>query len=180
MLIFDVIDVVPDPNNPQTNHKLKLLFADDLKSPVAAVGSIYGRLVTSSGTKMMVHEFEDCESLNGVAFSDIQVFGHTLCTLKNYIYYGDVYKGSAFLAFSQEPTRLVQLSKDYQDMAVSAVEFMIDGDKLYMVASDNNGSFHVFSYSPHSNSISLFHRSAYHGWTKVTEKSGLSSRTENY
>lgn len=181
VLIFDVIEVVPDPNNPQSNHKLKLLFADDLKGPVASVGSIYGRLVTSTGTKVMIHEFEDCESLNGVAFADVQIFAHTMCTLKNYVYYGDIYKGSAFLAFSQEPTRLVQLSKDYQEMSVLAVEFLIDRDKLYLVACDNFGSFHIFSYSPHNlltmAGQKLLKRADYYLGQRVAKIASVHSRT---
>lgn len=52
MLIFDIIDVVPEKDNPQTNHKLKLLYASEEKSPVSALCDINGYLLAAIGSKV--------------------------------------------------------------------------------------------------------------------------------
>lgn len=52
VLIFEIIDVVPEPNNPQTNHKFKLFCKTDEKAPVTALCAVNGCLLTAIGTKV--------------------------------------------------------------------------------------------------------------------------------
>jgi cleavage and polyadenylation specificity factor subunit 1 len=51
VLIFDVIEVVPEPGRPETNHKLKLLVKEEVKGAVSAVTAVNGYLCVSIGPK---------------------------------------------------------------------------------------------------------------------------------
>lgn len=56
--IFDIIEVVPEPDNPQTNHKFKLLHQEDVKGAVTALCAVNGYLVTCVGPKVGISKLQ--------------------------------------------------------------------------------------------------------------------------
>lgn len=50
--IFEVVEVVPDPNRPQRKYRLKLLCQDDSKGAVTALANINGYLISSMAQKV--------------------------------------------------------------------------------------------------------------------------------
>ena len=50
--IFEIIDVIPEPGRPETNHKLKALKAEEVRGPVSAICALEGHLVVGFGTKV--------------------------------------------------------------------------------------------------------------------------------
>jgi cleavage and polyadenylation specificity factor subunit 1 len=50
--IFEVIEVVPEPGRPETNHKLKLIKKEDIKGPVCAVTAVGGNLAVAYGNRV--------------------------------------------------------------------------------------------------------------------------------
>lgn len=52
ILLFEIIEVVPEPGNPQTNHKFKLFCKTDEKAPVTALCGVNGCLLAALGTKV--------------------------------------------------------------------------------------------------------------------------------
>lgn len=50
--IFDIIEVVPEPNNPQTNHRYKHLHTEEVKGAVTALCDVIGHLVSCIGSKV--------------------------------------------------------------------------------------------------------------------------------
>lgn len=50
--IFEIIEVVPEPDNPQTNHKFKMLCFEDVKGSVTAICDVNGYLLTCVGPKV--------------------------------------------------------------------------------------------------------------------------------
>jgi cleavage and polyadenylation specificity factor subunit 1 len=149
-LVYDIIDVVPQPDNPQTNHKLKLLFAKEMKGPVAAVCGVDGYLAASFGSKVVVHSFDNNETLKGIAFLDGQIFCHALQSIKHLLLVSDVYKSVWLAGFQQEPAKVEILGKDYRDLDVYATEFLIDESLLHFVVSDSEKNIQLLSYSPNN------------------------------
>ncbi|CAG8616381.1 1335_t:CDS:10, partial [Acaulospora colombiana] len=49
--VFEIIEVVPEPDNPQTNHKYKLLCHEEVKGSVTAICDVNGYLLTCVGPK---------------------------------------------------------------------------------------------------------------------------------
>ncbi|KAJ3154030.1 Cleavage and polyadenylation specificity factor subunit 1 [Geranomyces variabilis] len=149
IIIYDVISVVPDPQRPHANHRFKRLFVNEEKAPVTALCSVSGYLLASIGTKIIIHTFEDNESLTGVAFIDINMYVNTVCAIKNLILVGDIMKSVCFLGFQEDPPKLALLGKDYHSLNVYGLEFMVDDPALSFVVGDGDCNLHVMSYDPY-------------------------------
>ncbi|KAJ3256708.1 Cleavage and polyadenylation specificity factor subunit 1 [Boothiomyces macroporosus] len=135
LLVYEVIDVVPDPNNPQTNHKLKLFYSSDEKNTVAAVCAV------------IMYAMEG-GSLNGVAFLDVCIFVVSMSAVKNFVQISDVYKSVWFVVFQEDPAKLVLLGKDLYQTHVYSSEFIIGDSDLAIIVSDEEKNLHVLTYEP--------------------------------
>ncbi|KAJ3215584.1 Cleavage and polyadenylation specificity factor subunit 1 [Dinochytrium kinnereticum] len=149
-LLFDIIDVVPEIDNPQTNHKLKVLYTNEEKSPITAICAVNGYLLAAIGSRIIMHSFEDNESLSGVAFFDVNVYVNTLTSVKNMILVGDVMKSMLFLGFQEEPPQLKLLGKDYHSLQVHAANYLIDESSISFTVSDSDSNLHLMNYAPYN------------------------------
>ncbi|CEJ01321.1 hypothetical protein RMCBS344292_15353 [Rhizopus microsporus] len=146
--IFDIIEVVPEPDNPQTNHKFKRILTEDVKGAVTAMCTVSGHLTASIGSKVIVWSLEDDERLVGVAFIDVQIYVTSMSSIKNFILIGDAQKSIWFLGFQLEPAKLSLLGKDYQSFDVGCVDFIIDDKSLYLVVGDTSENIDLYQYAP--------------------------------
>ncbi|KAG0205891.1 Cleavage and polyadenylation specificity factor subunit 1 [Mortierella sp. GBA30] len=169
--IFDIIDVVPEPDNPQTDHKLKLLYSEEVKGAVTALAALSGYLLTCVGTKVVVRSFEDNETLTGIAFIDVQIYVTSVKIVKNTIMLADAYKSVWFIGFQDEPTKLVMLGKDYNPMEAMNVSYLIENQTLHIVVSDSEKNVRLLQYAPfHVQSFSgqkLICRGDYHVGSQI-------------
>ncbi len=99
ILIYDIIEVVPEIDNPQTNHKFKKLKVADEKGAISSICSVNGYLLIAIGAKIMMYSFDDDESLTGVAFLDVNFYVTRLLAIKNMIIICDVAKSVWFAVF---------------------------------------------------------------------------------
>ncbi|KAI8969822.1 CPSF A subunit region-domain-containing protein [Pilobolus umbonatus] len=146
--IFDIIEVVPEPNNPQTNHRFKHIHTEDVKGAVTAMCNVSGHLASCIGSKVIIWNLEDDETLVGVAFIDVQIYVTSMSSIKNFILLGDAQKSIWFLGFQLEPAKLSLLGKDYQSFEVGCVDFIIDDKSLYLVVGDTNENIDLYQYAP--------------------------------
>ncbi|KAI8825062.1 CPSF A subunit region-domain-containing protein [Fimicolochytrium jonesii] len=173
ILIYDIIDVVPDMANPHANHRLKKLFINEEKSPVTAICNVGGYLLAAIGTKVIIHTFEDNESLTGVAFIDVNMYVNSVSSIKNLILVGDILKSIWFLGFQEEPPKLALLGKDYHMLDVYGTEFLVDDTSLSFVVGDGDGNVHVMTYAPYhiqsSSGQKLIRRGDFHTGQHVSK-----------
>ncbi|PKC68294.1 hypothetical protein RhiirA1_457369 [Rhizophagus irregularis] len=148
--VFEIIEVVPEPDNPQTNHKYKLLCHEEVKGSVTAICDVKGYLLTCVGPKIFIRAFEDNDRLISVAFIDIQIYGNSVVSVKDYILLGDVYKSVWFLGFQEEPAKLILVGKDYHSLEVSCLNYLIDEPMLYIAVADMDKNIHLFQYAPYN------------------------------
>ncbi len=149
ILVYDIIDVVPEPGKPQTNNKFKLFCKKDEKAPVTAICAVNGCLLAAVGNKIIMYAVEEGE-LNGIAFLDINIFVTNISSVKNLILISDVYKSVWFVAFQEDPPKLIPLGKDHYPVQVYGSEFLLDENTLSMIVTDSLCNLVVLSYAPFS------------------------------
>ncbi|KAJ3361648.1 Cleavage and polyadenylation specificity factor subunit 1 [Allomyces javanicus] len=150
--VFETITVVPEVGRPETAHRLKLQWSDEIKAPVTALSSLRGHLVIAHGPKVLVMDYEENKdgerSLVGIAFHDAQVYVTQLATFKSYILVGDRVKSVEFLIMQEDPPKLFYLGKDHHPMPVTALDSMIMGNLAGFLAADELGAMHLLMYAP--------------------------------
>jgi cleavage and polyadenylation specificity factor subunit 1 len=102
--IFEVITVVPEPDRPETNKRLKLIVKDEVKGAVSAISELgtQGFMIMAQGQKSMVRGLKEDGTLLPVAFMDMQTYVTTLKNLPNtgMLLMGDAYKGVWFTGYT--------------------------------------------------------------------------------
>lgn len=149
ILLFDLIEVVPEPNKPWTKFKVKEIYAKEQKGPVSAIAHTQGFLVSSVGQKVYLWQLKDCD-LIGVAFIDTNIFIHQMISIKSLILVADVYKSISLLRFQDEYRTLSLVSRDYNPLMVYQIEYMVDHTNLGFCVSDADRNISIFMYQPES------------------------------
>ncbi|CAK5269347.1 unnamed protein product [Mycena citricolor] len=178
--IFEIVEVVADPAlAPKRWHKLRLRFKDDTKGPVTALCGFNGYLVSSMGQKIFVRAFDD-DRLVGVAFLDVGVYVTSLRTLKNFLLIGDAVKSITFVAFQEDPYKLVILGKDLARVCVTTGDFFFAEYEMSLLTSDEDGIIRIYEYSPNDpgsrDGRYLLLRSEFHGQSEYRTSSLVAHR----
>lgn len=114
ILIYDVIEVVPEPGKPLTKYKLKEIYVKDQKGPVSAISHVLGFLVTAVGQKIYIWQLKD-NDLSGVAFIDTNIYVHQIISIKSLLLVADMYKSISLLRFQVRfPANLRKSEEDSQ------------------------------------------------------------------
>lgn len=147
VVLFDIIEVVPEENQPLTKHKIKIVHDREEKGPVTAIDSILGYLVAAVGQKVYIWQYQN-NSLKGIAFVDIQIYCHRMVTIKNYILIGDVHKSIALLRYQEDMRVLSYVSRDSRQLDVFATDFLIDQNRIQFIATDSDRNMYIYAHAP--------------------------------
>lgn len=182
--IYEIVEVVPDPAiSPKRWYKLRLRCRDDAKGPVTAVCGFHGYLVSSMGQKIFVRAFDSDERLVGVAFMDVGVYVTSLRTLKNLLLVGDAVKSLSFIAFQEDPYKLVLLGKDTQHVCVTNADFFFTDGELSLVTGDEEGIMRMYEYNPQDPDSKdgryLLLRTEFHGQSEYRTSTTIARRLKD-
>lgn len=152
VLVFDVIQVVPEVDRPETDRKFKLLTDAEMKGPVTALCHLNGGLLVGLASKVIVHSFENNEALTGVAFVDVGVYTSCMASVKNFFVVGDISKSLFFNAYQERPPKVVSLGRDYEERGIIQTNFVVDGHSgtVTLLGADLLGNVHFYEYAPTS------------------------------
>lgn len=110
IILFDIIETVPEPDKPLTNTKLKMIYEKEQKGPVTCIDAVNAHLIGCVGQKIFIWEFKNNE-LIGKAFIDCSFYIHKMITLKNFILIADLHKSISLIRFQNEYTKLSFVAK---------------------------------------------------------------------
>jgi len=152
--VFDIIDVVPEPDRPETGKKLKLIAKEEVKGGVTSLCEIgtQGFLLAAQGQKCMVRGLKEDGTLLPVAFMDMQCYvsaakelkGTGLCVMS------DAIKGIWFAGYTEDPYQLRLFGKSSKHIEAITADFLPDGKQLYIVVADADCNIHVLQFDPES------------------------------
>ncbi|KAK4940166.1 mRNA cleavage and polyadenylation factor subunit [Elasticomyces elasticus] len=150
--IFDVVEVVPEPDVPESDVKLKLITREDVRGAVSAlcdVGS-QGFVLAAQGQKCMVRGLKEDMSILPVAFLDMRYYVHVAKELRGtgLCILGDAFSGLWLVGYSEEPYKLQILGRDLENPPVLAAEFLPSGKELFIISSDESGVLRVLQFDP--------------------------------
>lgn len=161
--VFEIIDIIPEPGKPETNHKFKELLQESTKGAVTAVCDVSGRFLVAQGQKMIVRDIKDSSAVS-VAFMDASVYVSEVKCFGNLVLFGDTIKSVNLAGFDAEPFRMIALSKDLHELDVCSADFIAYDQNIHILVADNDKVLHVLLYNPDDpasgNGQRLLHRSA--------------------
>jgi len=131
--------------------QLMLIAEKELKSVVSSIARLEGYICCGVGPKVEVYKLVNESELVCCSFyAGFQLFSTSLHTVKQYVFVGDMYKGSYFLFWRDRNKSLNFLGKDFDPVQTLSTEFLILNEFLLFVVSDNFGNLHLLEYAgPH-------------------------------
>ncbi|KAH7027437.1 CPSF A subunit region-domain-containing protein [Microdochium trichocladiopsis] len=186
VIVYDVVEVIPEPGRPETNRRLKLVAKEDIpRGAVTALSEIgtQGLMLVAQGQKCMVRGLKEDGSLLPVAFMDMSCYVTAVRELKGtgLCLMADAVKGVWFTGYTEEPYKMILFGKSATILEVLTVDFLPDGDELFIVACDSDGGVHVLQFDPeHPKSLQghlLLHRTTFSAGAHPPTRSRLLPRT---
>ncbi|KAL1603936.1 mRNA cleavage and polyadenylation factor subunit [Paraconiothyrium brasiliense] len=170
--IFEVITVVPEPDRPETNRRLRLIVKDEVKGAVSAVSELgtQGFLIMAQGQKCMVRGLKEDGTLLPVAFMDMQCYVTFLKTLPGtgMLMMGDAFKGLWFTGYTEEPYKMLLFgrSKNHLEALTGAFLPHPPSKSLSLVVADADMNLQILAFDPDNpkslSGIRLMHRGTFH------------------
>ncbi|KAI0431549.1 CPSF A subunit region-domain-containing protein [Xylaria sp. FL1042] len=185
VLVYDIVAVIPEPDRPETDKKLKLIAKEEIpRGAVTALSEIgtQGLMLVAQGQKCMVRGLKEDGSLLPVAFMDMSSYVTAVRELREtgLCLMADAVKGVWFTGYTQEPYKLILYGKSSTKLEVLTIDFLPDGADLYIVACDSDGSIHILEFDPdHPKSLQghlLLHRTSFSTGANLPTRSMLLPR----
>lgn len=145
--LYEIIDIIPEPGRPETNHKFKEFYKEEVKGAITSISEISGRFLVSQGQKVIVRDLQD-DGVVPVAFYDCSVYVSESKSYGNFVLLGDTLKSVWLVGFDAEPFRMIMMGKDLKPLDVNCADFIVKDEEVYILVGDANNVIHLLKYDP--------------------------------
>jgi len=136
-----------DSANAAKGFRLKCTYSRAERGPVTAVGACKGLLCMCIGAKVLLYKWNGSQ-LIGCAFYTAKAYCVDCVSIKNYILLSDVFHSIFVVLWEEETSRIIYLGRDEAILEVLKAEFLVDGENLNFLVSDQRANLQLFNYSP--------------------------------
>uniref|UniRef100_A0A914IGJ2 Cleavage and polyadenylation specificity factor subunit 1 n=1 Tax=Globodera rostochiensis TaxID=31243 RepID=A0A914IGJ2_GLORO len=149
VLLFELVEVVPEEGRPTTRHRLKTVYDKEQKGAVTSLCAVNGFLLTGMGQKVFIWQFRD-NQLNGVSFLDLHFYVHHMTSFRELALVCDLYRSLSLIRYQEEFKALSLVSRDLRPTAPAPMtaQFLVDHRQLGFVLTDELANVTLFNYLP--------------------------------
>ncbi|KAK2625576.1 hypothetical protein QTJ16_004888 [Diplocarpon rosae] len=151
--VYDVVTVVPEPDRPETNKRLKLIAKEEIaRGAITCISEIgtQGFMLVSQGQKCMVRGLKEDGTLLPVAFMDLNCYVTSIKELRGtgICVFSDAIKGVWVAGYTEEPYKMMLFGKSAKNMEIMEADLLPDRNELYIVAADSDCNLHIMQFDP--------------------------------
>ncbi|KAL3099044.1 hypothetical protein niasHS_001032 [Heterodera schachtii] len=149
VLLFELVEVVPEEHLPTTRHRLKAVYDKEQKGAVTSLCAVNGFLLTGMGQKVFIWHFRD-NQLNGVSFLDLHFYVHHMTNFRELALVCDLYRSVSLIRYQEEFKALSLVSRDLRPTAPPPMtaQFVVDHRQLGFMLTDELANVTLFNYLP--------------------------------
>ena len=158
--------LVQSEDMTKTEYKLQELMKQNKLLPVTAVCDLAGFILMCYGGKMELNRFLNTEKgwkLDAAAFLGGHFYCKQVISMKNYIFFADMYKGFQVVRWRNYGKKLITMAKDFSTHLPVSGGLLTNGGAFGGVVFDNFGNAQVFEYDEYAIPIdAVLVRSVFH------------------
>jgi len=151
LIVYEIIEVVPEANMPTSRFRLKILAEAEEKGPISAIASTEGVMLVGVGPRIYLYTIKD-EGLIARAFLDLQFYVTQIYPFKSLALTTDMFTSVHMIRYQEEFNVLSEIAFDDRKICprVSRTGYIINNDKIAIVLGDFEGNLLVLEHAPES------------------------------